>query len=461
MDELICLSPVDGRVFARRPLARDSEVERALGQARRAQREWAGVALEERCAAILRFLAAMEALNAEIVPELAWQMGRPVRYGGELRSLAERVRGMVAQAEQALSREHAQGGEGRRYVARVPVGLVLVIAPWNYPFLTAANTIVPALAAGNAVLLKPASQTLLAGERFAQALRMAGLPEGLFHNLFLSHGQAAALLGAGLVDHATFTGSVAGGRAIERAAAGSFTSLTLELGGKDPAYVREDADLAAAVEGLVDGAFYNSGQSCCGVERIYVHKALWQPFLDRFVDAVHRYRLGDPLDPETSLGPMASAKQAELVRRQVSDAVAGGAVTHVERQLFPADKAGTAYLLPQVLTQVDHGMAVMREESFGPVVGLMPVADDAEAVRLMNDSTYGLTASVWTQEPAAAERIGEALETGTVFMNRCDYLDPCLAWTGVKESGRGASLGRFGYESVSRPKSVHLRTTPR
>jgi acyl-CoA reductase-like NAD-dependent aldehyde dehydrogenase len=456
VDDLICISPVDGREYARRLLTPPSEVERAIEAARAAQGEWVQVPLQERCRIVGGFAAAMETLNPEITPELAWQMGRPVRYAGELRSLVERVNGMIAIGEEALAPDVRE--EGRRFVSRQPVGLVLVIAPWNFPFLTAANTIVPALIAGNAVLLKHASQTLLAGERFEQALRMAGLPEGLFHNLFLNHEQTARLLASGVVDHATFTGSVEGGRAIERAAAGSFTTLTLELGGKDPAYVRADADLAGAVEGLVDGAFYNSGQSCCGVERIYVHEDLWRPFLERFVDGVREYRLGDPLDPETSLGPMSSARSAEQVRAQVADALAAGAETHIERQLFPQGKPGTAYLMPQVLTGVDHSMAVMREESFGPVVGLMPVRDDTEAVRLMNDSAYGLTASIWTGDLEAADRIGSQVEAGTVFANRCDYLDAALAWTGVKDSGRGASLGRYGYESVTRPKSFHLRS---
>jgi acyl-CoA reductase-like NAD-dependent aldehyde dehydrogenase len=366
---------------------------------------------------------------------------------------------MAALAEEALAPAIAEmGPERRRYVSRVPAGLVLVIAPWNYPFLTAANTIVPALIAGNAVLLKHASQTLLAGERFDQALRMAGLPDGLFHNLFLSHEQTFRLLQSGLVDHATFTGSVEGGRAIERAAAGSFTSLTLELGGKDPAYVRPDADLPAAVEALVDGAFYNAGQSCCGVERIYVHEAVWAPFLEGFVEGTQNYRLGDPLAPETSLGPLSSAKLAGQVREQVRQAVEAGAQTHVERQLFPADKEGSAYLMPQVLTGVDHSMSIMREETFGPAIGLMPVKSDQEAVRLMNDSHLGLTASLWTSDLGVGERLAAEVEAGTVFVNRCDYLDASLAWTGLKNSGRGASLGRFGYEAVSRPKSFHLRS---
>ena len=455
MAELVCISPVDGREYARRPLASGAEIERSLEKARQAQRDWARTSLDERRAVILRFLDAMEALNPQIVPELAWQMGRPVRYGGELRSLAERVRVLVDLAQGALAPDVA--GDGR-YVARAPVGLVLVIAPWNYPFLTAVNTIVPALLAGNAVILKPSGQTPLTGERLAEALRMAGLPDGLFASLFLSHEQVAKLLAQGHVDHATFTGSVDGGRQIERDAAGSFTTLTLELGGKDPAYVREDADLDGAVEALVDGSFYNSGQSCCGIERIYVQEGLWEPFVDRFVDAARDYRLGDPLDPQSSLGPMASARGAAQVRRQVEAAVDAGAVAHVPPQLFAADTGDNAYLGPQVLTGVDHGMAVMREETFGPVVGLMKVSGDAEALRLMNDSAYGLTASIWTRDLAAAELLAPQVEAGTVFANRCDYLDPSLAWTGAKMSGRGASLGRYGFDSVTRPQSVHLRS---
>ena len=456
MNEIVCISPVNGREYARRPMATDAEVDKALDAARRAQREWPRTPLDERCATMLRFLEAMEALNPAIVPELAWQMGRPVRYGGELRSLAERVRAMVDLAPSALAPFVAGAG---RSVVRVSAGLVLVIAPWNYPFLTAANTIVPALLAGNAVILKHASQTPLAGERFAEALGRSGLPEGLFANLFLSHEQTARLLGAGAVDHVTFTGSVEAGKAVERAAAGSFITLTLELGGKDPAYVREDAELAGTVDGLVDGSFFNSGQSCCGVERIYVHEAVWEAFLDSFVAATSQYRLGNPLDRETSLGPMVSGGAADLVRAQVRQAIEAGATGHLPPQLFPTDSGEGPYLMPQVLTDVDHGMAVMREETFGPVIGIMAVRNDEEAVRLMNDSRYGLTASIWTRDLQAAERLAARVEAGTVFANRCDYLDPLLAWTGVKDSGRGASLGRHGFESVTRPKSLHLRSS--
>jgi acyl-CoA reductase-like NAD-dependent aldehyde dehydrogenase len=443
----------------RRAVVADDAIEGIVAAARRAQATWRAVPLAERKAAVLRFLEALLATNQEAVPELAQQMGRPVRYGGEFRGVEERTRGMVRIADSSLAEMLPDDGRPgfRRTIKREPVGVVLVIAPWNYPYLTAVNTIVPALVAGNAVLLKHASQTILSGERFQAAMDAAGLPAGLFQNLALSHAQTARILAAGLVEHCNFTGSVAAGREIERAAAGTFTSLGLELGGKDPAYVREDADMAHAIENVVDGAFFNSGQCCCGIERIYVHERRYDDFVAGAVDLVRKYRLGNPLDEATTLGPMAHNRFADLVRRQVAEAVAGGAQAHVDGKDFPADIGETAYLAPQVLTKVDHAMSVMRDESFGPVVGIMKVAGDEEAIRLMNDSPYGLSAAIWTSDIGAAERIGDRLETGTVFMNRCDYLDPGLAWTGVKDTGRGASLSPLGYHSVTRPKSFHLR----
>jgi acyl-CoA reductase-like NAD-dependent aldehyde dehydrogenase len=459
MDEIVCRSPVDGREVARRPLWRDSDLAAALDAARRAQRSWAQVPVAERAAAMLRFLEAMRALNEQIVPELALQMGRPIRYNGELRSLEERVRYMVSIAPDALAplppADTKPGFE--RYVRRDPLGIVLVIAPWNYPYLTAVNTIVPALIAGNAVILKHATQTLLAGERFAEAMAMAELPAGLFTNVVLSHQQTAKLLGSGAIDHASFTGSVAGGKAIAQAAAGTFTTLGLELGGKDPAYVRADANRAYAIENLVDGAFYNSGQSCCGVERIYVHADIYDEFVDGFVQLASKYVLGDPLDQATTLGPMAAARFADLVRAQTAEAIAMGAHAHLDPAAFPANRDGSPYLAPQVLTNVDHTMRVMTEESFGPVIGIMKVDSDAEASALMNDSIYGLTASIWSSDLSAARAIAEQIEAGTVYLNRCDYLDPGLAWTGVKDSGHGASLSALGYAMLTRPKSYHLR----
>ncbi len=344
-----------------------------------------------------------------------------------------------------------------RYLKHVPLGIVMVIAPWNYPFMTAINTIMPALMAGNVVILKHAAQTLLVGERLAKAFEMAGLPKGVLQNIVLTHAGTEKLLGSGLIDHINFTGSVAGGRAIEKAAAGTFATLGLELGGKDPAYVRADADLDYAIGNLVDGAFYNAGQCCCGIERIYVQESLYDRFVDGFVDLTSQYKLGNPLDEETTLGPMAQARFAAWVREQTDEALRKGAKAHIDMSAFPANKEGTPYLAPQVLTDVNHQMSVMREESFGPVVGIMKVKDDAEALQFMNDSPYGLTASIWTEDAEAAAEIGDKVETGTVFMNRCDYVDPGLVWTGVKDTGKGAALSEVGFHNLTRPKSYHFR----
>jgi acyl-CoA reductase-like NAD-dependent aldehyde dehydrogenase len=458
MSDIVCISPIDGSIVAKRQTASVAEIERAVAAARQAQRDWARVSVQDRGAIVLKALAALEAMNGEVVPELARQMGRPVRYGGEVRSLKERVLHMVDIAEAALAPVTPAAKDGfKRYIRRDPLGVVLVVAPWNYPFLTAVNTIVPGLMAGNAVLLKAASQTILTGERFQQAFDAAGLPKGLFQNLALSHDDTAALIAGRHVDHVSFTGSVAGGRAIERAAAGTFISTSLELGGKDPAYVRADANLASAIENVVDGAFFNSGQSCCGIERVYVHADVYDRFVEGAVAATKQYVLDDPLKETTTLGPMAATRFADLVRHHTAEALAKGARAAIDPKAFKRNAVDTAWLAPQILLNVDHGMKVMMEESFGPVVGIMKVRDDAEAVRLMNDSPYGLTASIWTTDLDAAERLSADIETGTVFANRCDYLDPGLAWTGVKDTGRGASLSALGYHALTRPKSVHLK----
>jgi acyl-CoA reductase-like NAD-dependent aldehyde dehydrogenase len=392
-----------------------------------------------------------------VVEELAWQMGRPTRYGGEFGGVNERAGYMAGIAEEALAPIVVEDSDRfLRRIERAPMGVVGVLAPWNYPYLTAINTIVPALIAGNAVILKHASQTLLVGERLAQALHAGGVPQEVFQNLVLDHAVTEALLGARAFDFVNFTGSVAGGRAIERAAAGSFTALGLELGGKDPGYVMEDADLDWAVDTLLDGAMFNAGQCCCGIERVYVAAPLYDAFVERSVAWVEKLKLGNPFDPDTTLGPMAHVRFAQVVRDQVAEAVAKGATALIDPATFPEDDGG-AYLAPQLLVGVDHAMKVMRDESFGPVLGIMKVADDEEALRLMNDSPFGLTASLWTADPERAEALGRRIETGTVFLNRADYLDPGLCWTGCKETGRGGSLSVLGYHAVTRPRSYHFR----
>jgi acyl-CoA reductase-like NAD-dependent aldehyde dehydrogenase len=453
------ISPVDGRVYAERRYADPAHIDQSLIAAANAQAQWKRRPLSERADFCSAMVDAMLAMKDEIVPELAWQMGRPIRFGaGELRGFEERARHMIAIAPEALAAvEPAPVAGFRRYIQREPVGTVLVVAPWNYPYLTAVNTIIPALMAGNSVVLKHSSQTLLVGERFAEAMRRANMPEGVFQNLLLSHVWTAGIIATDRVQRVNFTGSVEGGKSMQHAAFGSFLDIGLELGGKDPAYVRADANLDHAVENLVDGSFFNSGQSCCAIERIYVDKQIYPAFIERFAALTRQYVLGNPLHEATTLGPMVTPAAADFVRGQIAEALAQGAKALIDPQAFPADVPGSAYLAPQVLVDVTHQMSVMREESFGPVVGIMPVEDDDVALALMNDSEFGLSASIWTQDLAAAERLGNDIDTGTVFMNRCDYLDPALAWTGVKNSGRGVTLSRLGYEHLTRAKSFHLR----
>ncbi len=453
------ISPVDGRVFAERQYADIVQIEQALAAATAAQAQWKRRPLSERATFCSAAVDAMLAMKDDIVPELAWQMGRPVRYGaGELRGFEERARHMIAIAPQALAALEADPLTGfRRYIKREPMGTVLVVAPWNYPYLTAVNTIIPALMAGNSVILKHASQTLLVGERFAEAMRRANLPEGLFQNLLLSHIHTGVVIGSGQVQQVNFTGSVAAGLEMQRSAVEDFLRVGLELGGKDPAYVRADANLEHAVENLVDGSFFNSGQSCCAVERIYVDRKIYPAFVDRFAELTRQYVLGNPLDEATTLGPLVSPGAADFVRGQIADAQALGAKALIDPHAFAADVPGSAYLAPQVLVEVNHQMSVMRDESFGPVVGIMQVDSDEEAIALMNDSEFGLSASIWTRDLVAAERLGDEIDTGTLFMNRCDYLDPALAWTGVRNSGRGVTLSPMGYDHLTRAKSFHLR----
>lgn len=455
-----CISPVDGRVYASRPVATKKDIAATFAAAHAAQAKWKRLPLSERAAYCSAAVDAMLAMKDEIVPELAWQMGRPIRYGaGELRGFEERARYMISIAEKSLADVKPEPKDGFiRYIKREPVGVVFTVAPWNYPYLTAVNSIIPALMAGNAVVLKHAASTLLVAERFQKAFAKAKLPKGVFQHLVLSHQHTADIISGGHANMVCFTGSVAGGKAMEQAAVGRFINVGLELGGKDPAYVRPDANLAHAIENLVDGAYFNSGQSCCGIERIYVHKKVYKEFVDGFIDLTKKYVLGSPLDEATTLGPMVKADAADFVRKQIKAAVRAGATAHIDPNSFAMDKAGTPYMAPQVLTGVNHQMSVMMEESFGPVIGIMKVSGDSEAIELMNDSPYGLTAAIWTGDADAARMIGDEIATGTVFMNRCDYLDPALTWTGVKDTGRGATLSSVGYEALTRPKSYHLRT---
>lgn len=441
-------------------MANAEAVEAALEKAVAAQKEWKKTTLAEREAICRKAVEYFLNHADEIGLELTWQMGRPVRYtANEIRrGFQERANYMISVAEKALADVEVDEIPGfKRFVKREPLGVVFVVAPWNYPYLTSVNSVIPAILSGNAVILKHAQQTPLCAERYAAAFEYAGLPQGVFQYLHLSHDQVAQVIGDARVDYVAFTGSVEGGHAVQKAINERFIVGGLELGGKDPAYVRADANLADAVENLVDGSFFNSGQSCCGIERIYVHQDVYDEFVKGFEELTKTYVLGDPLNPETTLGPMVRTSAASFAQKQIDDAIAQGANALIDPSLFPAHQSGTPYLAPQMLVNVNHSMDIMTEETFAPVVGIMPVSGDEEAIRLMNDSQYGLTASIWTSDVDAALQIGEQVETGTWFMNRCDYLDPALAWTGVKNSGRGCTLSVVGYEALMRPKSFHLK----
>ncbi|MBK9707285.1 MAG: aldehyde dehydrogenase family protein [Acidobacteria bacterium] len=453
-------TPVDGTLYLERELASEKLIDHTLNRAIAAQKDWRRVSASERAAICKRMMERLVENAGEIGRELTWQIGRPIAYSPfEIsRGFQERVNYMASIAARELADIRPEPKENfERFIRREPVGVVMVLAPWNYPWLASVNAVAPAIMAGNSVILKIAPQTPLVAERYAEAFAAAGLPDGVFQFLHIDHEQVADCIKDPRINFVAFTGSVAGGHAVARAAGERFIGTGLELGGKDPAYVRPDAALQATIENLVDGVCFNSGQSCCAVERIYVHRDIFDQFIDGFVEFTKQYKLGNPLDPATTLGPMVRPDAADKARKHIKDALAKGAEALIDETLFPMSREGTPYLAPQVLINVDHGMLVMTEETFAPVIGIMPVKNDEEAIRLMNDSRYGLTASIWTEDLDAALLIGDQIQTGTWYMNRCDYLDPALAWTGVRDSGRGCTLSKLGFDAFTRPKSFHLR----
>lgn len=454
------ISPIDGSLYLERPSASPAEQEAALQKAHTARRLWKSTPVEQRQAYCSKMVAWMVEQAEAIGTELSWQMGRPVQYASKeiTGGFQERAHYMIEQAPKALEDISLPPSPGlSRFIQRAPLGTVLVLAPWNYPYLTSVNAVIPALLAGNTVILKHANQTMRCAERYAEAAREAGLPEGVFQMLHLTHQDTASLIQDSRIDYVAFTGSVEGGRAVQHAARDRFIPVGLELGGKDPAYVRQDADLEFSVAQIIDGIMFNSGQSCCGIERVYVHHTVYDAFLEAAVALCKDYILGNPLLPETTLGPMVRTRSANHVRQQIMEARQQGAQALIDPALFPEDREETPYLAPQLLVNVDHSMRVMHEETFGPVAGIMSVRDDEEAIERMNDSPYGLTASIWSRDSQAALALADAIETGTCFLNRCDYLDPMLAWTGVKDSGRGCTLSTLGFAYLTRPKSFHFR----
>jgi acyl-CoA reductase-like NAD-dependent aldehyde dehydrogenase len=461
-DTLQTISPVDGRIYVERSLETGAGIDRALNFAQRAQRAWGSLPLPIRCEILGEAVEAFVAQATDIATEITWQMGRPIRHSPrEVRGFEERARDMLSNAPpEFVALERGDEAASRRQIKRVPLGMVVVVAPWNYPYLTAVNAVLPALIAGNAVVLKHSHQTPLCAERFREAFVSAGVPAGVFQYLHLSHADTVGLISDRRIASVCFAGSGLSGPAVIAAAAAGVANSDLKFGGKDPAYVRPDADLTHAIETLTDGAFFNAGESRCGIKRIYVAASRYEDFVAGFVELTKNYRLGSPLDPETTLGPVVRTSVAEAVRSRVKDAVARGAKQLIDERLFEASAPGTPYLAPQVLVGVDHSMAIMREETFGPAVAIIKVDSDEEAVHLMNDSEFGLSAvAIFSADSVCAEKLADALDTGTVFLNRCDDADPAFPGTGIKGTGCDYTLSSVGFEHLTRPKSYHFGIT--
>lgn len=455
------ISPIDGQPTYHFDLLSHDEVAARLELAAATSRGWRDSLVEERVALCHRMLSAYATRADENAKEITRMMGKPLAQArGEFEgTMVERVEMLCEIAPESLAEEVLPQKEGfRRFIRHDPVGIVLDIAAWNYPLAIAVNVIVPAVLAGNAVLIKHATQTALVADQFERAFLEAGAPDGLVQAVPMDHATTGRLIRSRTLGYVSFTGSVRGGHEIYRAVADeNFIQAGMELGGKDPALVLEDADIAFAAENLVDGAFYNAGQSCCGIERIYVCESIFDDFVDAYVALARRYTIGDPLEDTTTLGPLVDEGAADFVRGQVAAAVAAGARQLVGDGDFDLPDRSRCYLGPQVLVDVNHSMALMREETFGPAIGIARIANESEGIALMNDSEFGLTASIWSGDFERASRLAEDVEAGTVFANRCDYLDPALAWTGVKNSGFGCSLSTLGFHSFTRPKSYHLR----
>ena len=429
----------------------------AVAAARASSRIWRRIEVAQRVEWVRSGLGYFESNRAAIAADITAQMGKPIRQSeNELNGFFERAGYLAGAAESVLAPEALPPKAGFvRRIEHVPLGVVLIIAPWNYPLLTAINGVATALLAGNAVLLKHSSLTPAVGEHFARAFGSLGPCGNLLQAVLADHGDLGRLIAESDIDHIVFTGSVEGGRTVQQAASKRFIDCNLELGGKDGAYVAADADPAKAAEDLVDGAMYNAGQSCCGIERVYVHESVYAAFLDRCESLAAAYMLGDPGDRATGMGPLASAKAAQDMLKQVAAAKAQGAKIVIGGGIRMVGK-GT-FFEPTLITGADNSMAVVREENFGPILPIISVRDDAEAVRLINDSPYGLTSAIYTKDRQRAERFAAEADTGTVFMNRCDYLDPALPWTGVRDSGRGTTLSKYGFHSLTRRKAIHFR----
>jgi len=458
MPELVVDNPYTLDEAVRLPLAEPAEVDRTLDAAVAASRAWARPPLPERIALCTRVVEGMEAAADRIAADITRMMGKPLRQArGEVGGMAKRARHMISIAESSLADITLPLDGFERRIARVPHGVVLDLPPWNYPLLTAVNVVIPAVLAGNAVVLKHSPRSPLCGPHFADAFTEAGAPPALVQAIHCDHPTAERIAADPRVGYVAFTGSVEGGRKIYAAASTKlWVDAGLELGGKDGAYVAPDADLAKAVDGIVDGACYNAGQSCCAVERAFVHRALYPAFVEAALDLMRKYALGDPTAAETNMGPLAQPHHPAFIEAQVRQALDRGAKALCGGRATQIDGRGR-FFEPTLLVDVKPELDVMRIETFGPVLPVVPVDSEEEAIRLINDIDLGLTASIWTKDRDRAARLAEQLDVGTVYMNQCDTLDPALPWTGAKNSGKGASLSSLGFLHLTRPRSINFK----
>ena len=466
------LSPIDNKECFKCTKTTPEYINKRLNKMLVTQKAWKQTQLTHRINILNKFLEEIRKQTDLISNRLTIEMGRPIRYcQSEIDGLISRAESMIQISTTILLENNFEiQTHLKKKIKHEPLGIVLIIPAWNYPYLISINTLIPALLSGNAVVFKNSSQTPTVGNIYESCLKKAGLHEDLFLNIYTDHYMAGQIVADSRINYVAFTGSVRGGRTIINQANDykltginnqpslGFKPVTLELGGKDPAYVCEDADLEMCASEIADGCFFNSGQCCCAVERVYVHKNVYNKFIELVKKYAESLVLGNPLDFKTTLGPMTKHGSADIIRYKVKNAINQGAKQIVDQNIFHLSIMESNYLAPQILINVNHNMEIMTEETFGPVMPIMKVENDEEAIKLMNDSKYGLTASVWTRDLERGEQICNQIKTGTVFVNRCDYLDPELAWTGVKETGMGCSLSYLAYYHLTRPKSYYMRT---
>jgi len=451
------INPATEEVVEELPSDTPRSVAAKVTRARNAQREWARTPLDRRLDSIRKFGRLLADQHARLEKTLTSEVGKPIAQSvNELKGMEPRVDFFLKNTRAVLAEEQVLEDDAQRLEEKIthePLGVIANLSAWNYPYYVGSNVFLPALLAGNAVLYKPSEFATLTGLAITKLLHKAEIPEDVFIPV-IGAGDTGAELAHQPVDGLFFTGSYATGRKVAEAAAGRMIRIQMELGGKDPVYVCDDVDVEVAAAAVADGAFYNTGQSCCAVERIYVHRRIYARFVESFVQTVRNFILGDPLDPTTYLGPVTRPTQLKVLRRQVLDAESKGATTFRGGQRLP-DRG--FYFEPKVLTDCDHTMEVMREESFGPVIGIQSVGGDAEAVALMNDTEYGLTAGVYTPKRKRAEKILAEINAGTAYWNCCDRVSPRLPWSGRGHSGVGTTLSTYGIQTFLQPKAWHLR----